>query len=169
MRKAFTLVELMVSIAILSIIILFLYKSYAELTLQNKHYTKAIEKIRHYQKLKKLLYLDILLSKEATVRIEKEDAKIDFVFFQTKNSVFDRINPYVAYIVKEQKLYRVESLTPLTMPLSTEQRDLDIMLLGEVKHLRLYADNKKSSRTFLLDVALKNFEPFVLKIKPFGW
>ena len=46
-RNAFTLIELLISITILSIIMLFLYKSYADLNKTNKVYEKEVAKLEH--------------------------------------------------------------------------------------------------------------------------
>ena len=46
MRKAFTLIELMISVSILSIMMIFLYKSYASVNMSNKFYEKEVELIK---------------------------------------------------------------------------------------------------------------------------
>lgn len=168
MRKGFTLVELMVSIAILSIIVIFLYQSYAQLLSQNRHYEQALEKLQKYQKIKKLLYLDILLAKERDFRIEHQDKQYDSLFFQTKNSIFERIRPYVAYVVKQHRLYRIESLLPIRLPLDMDQTGVDVNEIGELEYAHVYRSSDEA-QGFLVEIKLKDHAVFVLKIKPLGW
>ena len=69
MRKAFTLIELLISITILSIMMLFLYKSYASLNHSNSFYKKEVQQIKDQQLLKKVLFLDfsLVLGQSATI------------------------------------------------------------------------------------------------------
>jgi prepilin-type N-terminal cleavage/methylation domain-containing protein len=167
MRRAFTLIELMISIVILSIIMVFLYKSYAELNSQNKLYDQAANKIKKIELIKQTLFLDLSLSLKGSSVIISQDKKIDNFFCQSTHSIHDRINPYIGYIVKDNKLYRVESLKPLKnypLPLNI---DFDIDYLGEVENFRLYPA-QSTKGIYLLDCSLKNLGEFFLKIKSFS-
>jgi prepilin-type N-terminal cleavage/methylation domain-containing protein len=167
MRKAFTLIELMISIVILSIIMVFLYKSYAELNSQNKLYDQAANKIKKIELIKQTLFLDLSLSLKGSSVIISQDKKIDNFFCQSTHSIHDRINPYIGYIVKDNKLYRVESLKPLKnypLPLNI---DFDIDYLGEVENFRVYL-SKTASSHYLVDLSLKEMGNILIKIKPFS-
>ena len=56
MRKAFTLIELMISIVILTILMLFLYKSYAALNKSNTLLSQEVQKISKIELLKEVIY-----------------------------------------------------------------------------------------------------------------
>ena len=167
MRKAFTLIELMISIVILSIVMVFLYKSYAELNAQNKIYNQASEKIKKIELIKQTLFLDFSLSLKSTTTIIPQDKKVDIVFLQSSHSIHDRINPYIGYIVKENKLYRIESLKVLQkypIPLDV---DYDIDYLGEIKNFRVYLSSTVPN-LYLVDLSLKDMGQVLIKIKSFS-
>lgn len=143
MRKAFTLIELMISIVILSIIMVFLYKSFAELNQQNKTYDQESEKIKKSELIKQTLFLDISLSMSGSMMILPRDKKEDIVFFQSTHSIHNRINPYIGYIVKDEKLYRIESLRALKKYPIELNIDFDIDYLGEIENFRVYPAKEK--------------------------
>lgn len=167
MRKGFTLIELMISIVILSIIMVFLYKSYAELNAQNKKYEQVSSEIKKFELIKEMLFLDISLSKSKSMTIIHLDPKEDIVFFQSAHSIHDRINPYIGYIVKDQKLYRIESLRPLKSYPIESNIDFDIDLLGDVENFRLYPAIS-SKEEYLADISFKQKQPILIKIKSFS-
>jgi prepilin-type N-terminal cleavage/methylation domain-containing protein len=165
MRKAFTLIELMVSIAILSIIMIFLYKSYAELNLSNKIYSKKIEEIQKIELIKKVIYLDFTLSKYKSVNIINQEKVEDTVLFETTNSIHNRINPYVAYIVKDKKLYRLESLKPLLEYPLVADSEFVSDFLGEVKSFRVYKAADPGKEKYLVAIDFEAENDILLKIK----
>ncbi|MFT7860871.1 MAG: prepilin-type N-terminal cleavage/methylation domain-containing protein [Sulfurimonas sp.] len=167
MRKAFTLIELMISVMILSIIMVFLYKSFAELNAQNKVYTQESSKIKKLEMTKEMFFLDLSLSFQDSVKIVSQDKKVDIVFFQSRHSIHKRINPYIGYIVQDHKLYRIESLKPLKNYPIESDISFDIDYLGEVKNFRLYPA-KSSKELYLLDLTLKKMGSILIKIKSFS-
>ena len=168
MRKAFTLIELMVSIAILSIIMLFLYKTYAQLNISNKIYASKVQEMQKYERIKKSLYLDLSVAKFGTVQTLNQDKKVDIVFMQTSHSLYKRVMPNVAYVVKEKKLYRLESLEPFKeYPLVADSNFVS-EFLGEVEIFRLYKSNEANTELYLLHAEFKEYGEILLKIKLFN-
>jgi prepilin-type N-terminal cleavage/methylation domain-containing protein len=162
MRKAFTLIEMMISISILSILMLFLYKSYAELNRSNTTYTQVVKDLQKQELIKKILYLDVSLASQVT--IIHRDRKKDVVFLQTNHSLHKRIIPYVAYILKGKRLYRLESLRNFKgYPLDAGS-DFVVDDLGEATLFRMYKGKTKKN-LFVLHVKLKKQEDILLKIK----
>lgn len=169
MRKGFTLIELMVSIVILTIMMLFLYKSYAGLNLSNKVFEKELEKISKAQRIKKVIYLDfrVAISNEtnsSAIQIINQDTNKDVVFMQTKNSLHRRINPYVAYIFKEKNLYRLESLKKFTQYPLDVQSEFVVDKLASVQSFRVYP-SKISKEISLVHIIFEDKEELLLKIK----
>ncbi|QSZ40709.1 prepilin-type N-terminal cleavage/methylation domain-containing protein [Sulfurimonas aquatica] len=165
MRRAFTLVELMVSVAILSLIMIFLYKSYAELNISNKIYEKEVTKIEKIELLKKTIYLDFSLLKPSSVNIINESKTEDVFYAQTSHSIHDRINPYIAYIVKEKKLYRLESLKQFKeYPLGVES-EFEGDYLGDVEIFRVYKSQDQKSNEYLVNIEFQMKNEILLKIK----
>jgi len=168
-RAGFTLVELMVSITILSIMMLFLYKSYASLNQTNAIYKIESDKIKNHQMRKKTFYLDISLALFESIKILNQDTKEDVVFFQTSNSLHKNYNPYVAYVVKDEKLYRLESLKKFTeYPLGVESEFIADKI-GEINSFRIYKSSKKVGtiipEVHLFHIDFKKENDILVKIK----
>lgn len=165
MRKAFTLIEMMVAISILSIIIIFLYESYASLNMSNKFYKKELHTIKNKQLKKRVLYLDFSLAFSKSVKILNQNNKIDIVFLQSKNSMHKKYNPYIAYIIKNSKLYRLESLRKFkSFPLSIDTK-FSAEYFGEIENFRAY--KSKSDESYLLHIKFKDEDDIFLKMKSF--
>jgi prepilin-type N-terminal cleavage/methylation domain-containing protein len=163
-RKAFTLIELMISISILSIMMLYLYQSYASLNRSNVIVEKEVEGLLGTQKLKKVLFLDFTLALSQSVLIQNRETNEDFVFLQSTYSIHKRFNPYIAYIVKENKLYRLESLKKFqTYELSADSV-FDVDFIGKVDSFRVYKSSSSEKESYLLDVDFKNMEDLILKV-----
>jgi len=165
MRKAFTLIELIVSIGILSIIMIFLYKSYASLNKSNILYEKKLQTINDKQLKKKIIYLDFFLAFSKEVNILNQDPDADIVFLQTKNSMHARFNPYVAYIFKDKKLYRLESLKRFNEYPLDPQSDFSMEYFGEAEIFRVYKSQKKDANSFLVHINFGKQDTILLKIK----
>jgi len=166
MKKAFTLIELLISIVILSILMLFLYKSYAGLNRSNAIISSEIKKIQNSQEIKKTLYMDFTLAFKDSVLILKQNRKSDVVYMQTANSLHRRFNPYVAYFIKDKKFYRLESLKPFAKeyPLLADTEFVSD-LLGEVKSFRVYKAKGGRKNLYLLHLELDKEEEIILKVK----
>jgi len=137
MKKAFTLIEMLISVSLLSVITIFLYQTYASLQQSNRFYAQELEEASHEQKLRKTIYLDISLSLPGSVQIHSIDEDSDVIFMQSSHSVHRRIMPYIGYLKKEGHLFRIESSHELFYPLTGEEEML-IDDLGEIQTLRLF-------------------------------
>ena len=163
MRRGFTLIEMMVSIVILTILMLFLYKSYGELNRFNTLLESESSKIERLERIKKTLFLDITLAQSVT--IYNNDTKEDVLFLQTKHSLYGRVNPYVGYLVREGALYRIESLKELKeYPLDAES-EFVAERVTEVKSFRIYPSKVDGSALYLVHIELKEGEEILLKVK----
>lgn len=163
MRKAFTLIELMISILILSILMIFLYKSYAGLNKSNKIFQSETEKLSRFELLKKTIYLDFILAQNITI---KNQEKIeDLLFLQTTHSIHNRINPYVAYIIKEKKLYRLESLKEIKEYPLVAESEFVVDELGKVKIFRVYQSKETSKNLYLIHIQFESGDEIILKVK----
>jgi len=169
MRKGFTLIEMMISVVILSIIMLFLYQSYAALNRSNSFYEKQAEIIKEELLKKQVLFLDFSLALNGSVEILNQEKDEDVVFMQSANSLHKRFYPYIAYIVKEKKLYRLESLKPfLEYPLMADS-DFIVDYLGDIDGFRVYKSIKKEENSvlenYLIHVDFTKEDDILLKVK----
>ena len=163
MRKAFTLIEMLVSVSILSIMLLFLYKSYASLNSSNLFYKNELKSIKITQEKKKIIYLDFASALSKKTSILTPSTKENIVFTQTSHSLHKRYNPYVAYVVEDDKLYRLESLKEfMTYPINSD-REFVADYLGEVNSFRMYK-SKAKQESYLVHIDFKVDEDILLKI-----
>lgn len=164
MKKAFTLIEMLISIMILSIMMIFLYKSYSSLNISNHFYKNELGQIKNGYIKKKVLFLDFSLSLKEKTAVLNQDPTEDVVFMQSSNSIHKRHNPYIAYIVKEFKLYRLESRQEFKeYPLSVGGEYV-ADYLGEVNSFRVYT-SKADDASYVVHVDFKEDEDILLKIK----
>ena len=164
-RAAFTLIELLISITILSILMLFLYKSYAELNSFNQVYKEEVKKINYFERVKKTLFIDISLAERKTLILDNRDKDFDMLFFMSRHSVHQRINPYIAYIVVDKVLYRLESRMQIKSYPVARDIAFDIDKLGEVKRFKLFAKKGDKESEYLLDVVFVDKPEILLRLK----
>mgnify|MGYP002631013708 CR=1 FL=1 len=110
-KKAFTLVEVMVSIVLLGLIFTFLYGTINSIKQQNNHYIEKSDFIETEERIFTLFNLDITQI-IGPLNITIGD-RFDVMQFKTKNSIYGIIEPSVIYLVskKDNALIRVESLS----------------------------------------------------------
>ncbi|WP_415396549.1 type II secretion system protein J [Sulfurimonas sp. CS5] len=164
MRRGFTLIEMLISVTILSIMMLFLYKSYSSLNHSNSFYKKEVNSLEHMHLIKKVIFLDFSLAIKESITILNQKKVEDVVFMQSSNSLHKRYNPYITYIMKNSKLYRLESLKPLTYPLRKDSK-FSVDYIGEVDSFRVFKSEKEIANLFLVHVDFKNEDNILLKIK----
>lgn len=163
-RRAFTLLELVISIAILSIMMLYLYNSYSSLNNENILLEKEVKHILDIQKIKKTIYLDFALA-QIEPKIVSREKNEDFVYFQSKNSLHRRYNPYIVYMLKSGKLYRLESFKEIKSYELGADDSFDVDYLGEVDIFRVYQSNKQNGGKYLVHIDFKNMEDILYKVK----
>ena len=168
MRRAFTLIEMMIAIVIFSLIVIFLYKSYDSLKRSSAKYVSMTHDMQRLWRIKKMLYLDFALSLQSDISVLSQETNEDAVLLQTSNSLHGRFHPYVAYIVKEGTLYRLESLRKLVYPLDTETIG-DVDEIAKVERFRIYKAFKKESKHpvsyYLIDIKLAKGGRILYKVR----
>jgi prepilin-type N-terminal cleavage/methylation domain-containing protein len=163
MRKAFTLIELLISITILSILMIALYKAYDALNISNKIYKEKSNAIESLELKKRTIYLDIALSFKGSFKYLDKDVNEDIVTFQSSNSIHKRYNPYITYFVKEKKLYRIESLQVINEYPFASDIIANVDEIGEVKKFKVFKSSK--SESYLIDARFKDKNNILLKVK----
>ncbi|MCJ8326479.1 MAG: prepilin-type N-terminal cleavage/methylation domain-containing protein [Campylobacterales bacterium] len=108
MKKAFTLIEVVISITLFSIILLFMYKTLDLTKHTNKLFEDKVKKSTDINKFKNIILEDILESSS----IKQLNRINDFYILEIKTSNMYNNNfyEYVYYLVSKKKnLFRIES------------------------------------------------------------
>lgn len=155
MRRAFTLIEVVISIAIFSVIAIYMYQAINTMQKSNEINFLHYENDQKERKIVKLFYNDLFLQIDpyAKSNITSGD-EFDIFYLSTRNSIHAMINPYVAYFVKDNSLYRIESKEREMIPLTydgVERVKVD-KLMDNVTIFRVY-ENKNS---YLISYESKN-------------
>jgi len=109
MKKAFTLIEVMISIVLLMIIIAFLYQSLDITEKSNKFFKEKLVKKREINNIKNIFFKDIINSFEVKSLTEDKN-KNTIISLKTSNTYHDAFYQNVTYLIsKNNNLIRIES------------------------------------------------------------
>ena len=157
-KKAFTLVELIISIVLLGIIVTFLYSTVSNLEKTNKIFAANEKALSSREKVIDLLYDDIFTANSLTLT----GFKNSLASMQTNNSLFDIASPYVTWLVSKEKntLLRFES-TKKFKDIDSQNSDyFHISKVGEnCEVFRVYQSKKKEN--ILIHLKSKDEDPII--------
>ena len=141
-RSAFTLLEVLISIALLGLILPALYQSVELLKDSNKHLFNYVEKSKKITKATEVLYLDIL-SSDGNLSIKKDDFT-RLCIEQTRNSLYALPSAKVCWIVmkKDHSLLRVEG-NGYVLPLRTDDRVEADLVMKDLEVFDVYHSKDK--------------------------
>ncbi len=110
-KYGFTLIEILISISIFSIVIIFLYQTLDMTQKSNLFYSKKLTNKQNQNNIKKIFFLDLIhKSKNITTKLDKENNTI--VTLQTTNTYHNPFYTNITYLVsREKNLLRIESKT----------------------------------------------------------
>lgn len=123
-RPAFTLMELLISIVLISMLALFLYGALGGTRASNATMKKHADAEALRLKIYELLYRDCVESYDVST-LATSDKHYQVLQLQTKNSLYDIAAPYVTYFVHADtlQLVRLEAPIPITLPIPYESRE----------------------------------------------
>ncbi|MBL0707962.1 MAG: type II secretion system protein [Sulfurimonas sp.] len=162
-RKAFTLVEVMVSIVLLGLIFTFLYSTINSVKKRNANYLEKSEIIKKEERIFVLFNLDFA---QAMGKISiTNGTRFDVVKFRTRHSIYGILEPHVVYLVskKDKALVRLESLK--SFDLDNKDQLSRVFMYGDivVKDCVSFKISHKDSLINLL-FRSKELKPMVLRI-----
>jgi type II secretory pathway pseudopilin PulG len=107
-KKSFTLIEILISIGLFSIIIVFLYQSLDMTQKSNDFYSKKLIATQNTNQIKKILFLDFIHSSNISI-----DIKNDILRLKSTNYYHNPFYNNITYLVtKDNNLARLETLKP---------------------------------------------------------
>jgi len=162
-KKSFTLIEVLVSVAILGILFNFLFSTTNDLKKQNQHLLTKSNNIFHQEIIFKTLVSDFSQSIDTPSVIYGKN--YDIVRFSSKNSYYGIIEPVITYFVskKDKSLIRTESLNKYDIYKKEdiyENQILADILCDKVKSFKVYY--KDNFYNILLRT--ETLKPIVLKL-----
>ncbi len=158
MRKAFSLIELLVSIFLLGLIVNFLYSAIGNLQKTNILFNQKSQELQNEQKLLDLLYDDIFLAS----RLQITGSKNSTINLLTSNSIYDIEHPYVSWLISREKnmLLRVESTKSFTKMTADNVNFFHITQIKEdCERFKIYQSKDKTN--ILIHIKFKDKEPLV--------
>jgi len=167
-RKAFTLLEVLISIALMGIVLVALFSSVEILQDSNQHLSKQLEKTKKITEATQVLYKDIL-SSDGNLTITKDEFT-RLCIESTANTLYALPRAKVCWVVMKEKnsLVRVEG-TEYTLPTRSEDRvEVDTVMqnveLFDVYHskdkvLVLLKEKSKEAIKFMLQGITKPRSP----------
>ena len=161
MKRAFTLIELILSIAIFAIIALYIYQAINTAKNSNDINLKRLSEDEREQKITRLFYNDLFSQTNiyAAANIASE-AEFDVFYLRAKNSIHAMINPHIAYFIKDNSLFRIESKAFEKIPLTYEsvERVKTDKLLGNVTLFRIYESKNSYLISYKSEDKLTSFQ-----------
>jgi len=145
--KAFTLIEVLISITLLSLVLMALYRSADILRASNKNLFSHLEQSSIEIESAKVLYMDILRS-DGNISIENKKDKLfsKITIFNTKNSLYGLYMATVTWVVYKENntLLRVEG-GDYTLPLSESMSKVEIDVISKnVEQFNMFLNKKKT-------------------------
>lgn len=168
-KSAFTLIEVMISVTLLVIIMLFLTSSSATLKKGYELLSKKEEKNLNRFKVTELLYYDFLQSSIINITPSKY---YDTIHLKTKSTLFQKDEPFVSYTVikRNNTLIRMESDHNITLPIHNDDvyKIEYINVLEDVEEFKINLPNVEDNTTaidkLILSIFPKNKTPIIFEL-----
>jgi len=165
MKKAFTLIELIISIFLLSLAILFISQSLSNLNINKNIFIKNENYLYKENKIVNLLYYDILLSKKIDIKNSKDFA---ILYLNTQNTIYNIDYPYVIWFVskKNNTLCRIESSINMKLPINYEDiYKINLLSLNQ-NCSYFHISNSYDKKKYLVFLKFKNNPIYFSIYKP---
>lgn len=148
-KHAFSLIEVLVSIVLFSIILIFLYDSLDITIKSNQFYSEKLENKQKSNNVKKVFFSDLVNAKEMNFSLNEDSNKNSILYFQTKNTYHNPFYSNVTYLVTKNKtLMRIESKNSFAQYKGTDEffKDAYIDILD--KNIEKLKIKEKKSRYY---------------------
>ncbi len=170
MKKAFTLLEVVISITIFMILLIFLYKTLDQTKHSNQQFSKYSENLKYKNELNDIFLEDILESK-SKIEIKKDNDKNSLLRFESSNSYHNSFFNHITYMISSNdKLIRIESKDKFN--LAETQIDfydysfIDV-LLEDIEYFEVKENGKKSNHNYVFVIKQKDKERIIFNTYKF--
>ncbi len=168
-KLAFTLIEVLISITLLSLVLMALYKSADILRHSNLHLFNYLEKSSTTLKGSKTLYMD-LLHADHNITIKTEEKFHRLIINHTTNSIHGLAQAKVVWLVykEDNTLLRIEG-GEFNIPLKSEERvEIDV-IAKNLELFKIYKSKKKNKILAMIKIKGQEAQLFMtqnLPLKP---
>ncbi len=156
----FTLLEMVISVALFALISLYLYGTLGNLRLSDDRHARRAEAAANRYECIEALFLDLSLSVKNSVELSDETADTATLFLRTSHSLHRRVMPYVGYRVRNGILYRFESFDKPSVAFLTTPH-LVVDRIGAVRRFKVY----RQGSYFLVNLMFEDGGEQLLKIR----
>lgn len=164
-KTAFTIIELMISIALISIIVLFLYSTTDSLRKSNLFYDSKQQEQQRLSDLQTLLFTDITEIRSNDINTSSGfEKEFDILKLKTANTLFGIENPYVLYGVSKtaDTLFRAESAYDINLSSEDSLHSLQVLEISkDTKKFKVY----KNGKNLLFFIESSNQKPLYFGVK----
>ena len=142
MRKSFTLIEILISVTILTVLLLAMSNVIGELKISKTVLKNAFEHSSKEELFIKTLYADIMNADSIKIKHSSNNKNYDTLVIHTKNSLYKNIYPYVLWYVSKNGnvIVRAEDFKPISF--KSEEYFVDVFKKG-VKKFRIFKKGLK--------------------------
>jgi prepilin-type N-terminal cleavage/methylation domain-containing protein len=163
LKRGFTLLEVLISIMLLSLVLMALYKSSEILRKSNKNLFEHLEKSSNILKGSKTLYMDLIQS-DGNITI---DTKKDFHHFsieKTNNSLYGLNQSKVTWLVYKElnTLLRIEG-NGYNLPLKIEDNVAIDKIAKNIETFKIYRNKKNQKILIILKVLGEEAQNFMVQ------
>ena len=157
-KRAFTLVEILVSVVLLAMISLFVSSLTYQTTKNNKIYENSVKKDLKLEKVVDALYRDII--QLLSINVKSYD-RYSVLQMKSKNSIHGIEEPYVTWLVLKQNdtLIRLESAKQIVLPIKQELKHRIFIdrVISDCKNFSVNLSKNKNSILVFLQVKKQEY------------
>lgn len=164
MKKAFTLIEVLVSIVLLVIISLFVSSTIQQTRSNNHIFAKELKNKQRVEILSSMIYMDLFEASKINIKNFK---RYSVLSLKSKNSIYSISNPYIIWLVLKDKnsLIRFESAKKITLPIPKEDMNRIFADLTIIKCDNFTITPSKDKKNYLVFIKIKNYRPILFEVK----
>jgi len=162
-REAFTLIEVLISITLLSLVLMALYRSTDILRRSNRHLYNNLEKSSKSMRGNRVLYMDLLQSDD-NISINDANEFHQITMLNTANSLYGQSSAQVTWLVSknENTLLRVEG-SNYELPLREDSYVEIDPIVSKVELFKVYKNRKKNKLLILLQFNGRPVQSFMIQ------